>query len=70
MIQQHYDFGISPIEYMRSTLSYGEYIGFLKGNIIKYLARAGKKGAALDDYRKAQVYMDELTSYVEFAIPE
>lgn len=63
MIPAHYDDVISPIEYMRATFTVEEYKGFLRGNILKYLARAGKKGAALDDYKKAQFYLDELVRY-------
>lgn len=63
MIPAHYDDVISPLEYMRATFSEQAYIGFLKGNIFKYLARAGKKGSAYEDYQKAQVYLDELVRY-------
>ena len=35
--------GLEPIELMQLVLSPAEFIGFLKGNIIKYSMRAGKK---------------------------
>lgn len=33
-------------------------LGFSLGNAVKYISRAGKKGAALDDLRKARWYID------------
>ena len=33
-------------------------LGFCLGNVVKYIARAGRKGSALDDLRKARVYLD------------
>lgn len=35
-------------------------IGFYRGNAIKYLMRAGRKGPAAEDYRKARHYLDKL----------
>lgn len=35
-----------------------EHMGFLRGNAIKYLWRAGLKGDALEDLRKARWYVD------------
>lgn len=53
----HYrDMPIQPIEVMREVLTKEEYIGFLKGNIIKYSMRAGKKEGASDDAAKAAHY--------------
>lgn len=53
----HYkDMAIQPIEVMREVLTKEEYIGFLKGNIIKYSMRAGKKEGASDDASKAAHY--------------
>lgn len=33
-------------------------LGFSLGNAVKYIARAGKKGAALEDLQKARWYLD------------
>jgi hypothetical protein len=33
-------------------------LGFHLGNTVKYIARAGKKGDALEDLRKARWYLD------------
>lgn len=50
--------GLEPIELMQLVLSPAEFIGFLKGNIIKYSMRAGKKQgeAAEKDTAKAKRY--------------
>lgn len=65
---KHYDehyasmVGLEPIELMQLVLSYDEFIGFLKGNIIKYTMRAGKKQgeAAEKDAAKAKRYTEWL----------
>lgn len=58
----HYtDGGIETIEYLRAKLSPAEFRGFCKGNALKYLSRAGKKGDEDEDCRKAQWYLDQLT---------
>lgn len=35
-------------------------IGFYRGNALKYLMRAGSKGAAAEDVAKARHYLDKL----------
>lgn len=54
--------GLEPIELMQLVLSPAEFIGFLKGNIIKYTMRAGKKQgeAAEKDAAKAKRYAEWL----------
>lgn len=39
----HYQTNIQPIEFMQANMTPEEFTGFLKGNIIKYTARCGKK---------------------------
>lgn len=39
----HYKGAVEPLEVMASILSKEEFIGFLKGNVIKYSYRAGRK---------------------------
>lgn len=54
----HYGGADNPyevIKVLRAWLEPAEYRGFLKGNVIKYLARAHKKGGA-EDYAKAKWY--------------
>lgn len=33
-------------------------LGFSLGNAVKYISRAGKKGCAIEDLRKARWYLD------------
>lgn len=50
------------IKVLRAWLTPDEYVGFLKGNVIKYNARARLKGGA-EDYAKAKWYQDELDRF-------
>lgn len=51
---------IQPWTAMEAWMTHSEFLGFLRGNVIKYVSRAGSKGDALEDYRKAQHYLDKL----------
>lgn len=56
----HYcDGGIETIDYIRSKLSTEEFIGYCRGNALKYISRAGKKSgnSATQDFEKAIVYL-------------
>lgn len=56
----HYkDRTIQPWEAMESWLSHEEFIGYLRGNVVKYLARCNEKGG-VDDLKKAQHYLGKL----------
>ena len=56
---QHYKtMPVQPWDVMESVLTREEFIGFLKGNVIKYSMRAGKKDS--DDAGKARHYMMKL----------
>lgn len=49
--------GLSPLKaFERGLISYEEYIGFIKGNIIKYVVRCDKKGQGVSDVNKALDY--------------
>lgn len=61
--------GIEPWEYMQAKMTAAEYIGYLKGNIIKYISRAGLKGEAHKDYKKAAAYCAELVRFSAIDIP-
>ena len=51
--------GLSPLgAFQRGLLSEEEYKGFLKGNIIKYVIRADKKGFPVQDLNKAKDYIN------------
>ena len=57
----HYkDMAVEPWEVMEMVLTHDEFVGFLKGNIIKYSMRAGRKAGADHDDEKASHYMQKL----------
>ena len=56
----HYvSMAVQPWEVMEAVMTREEFIGFLKGNIIKYSMRQGKKEDT-DDVGKLQHYMAKL----------
>lgn len=56
----HYvNMGVQPWSAMESWMSPEAFAGFLRGNAIKYLARADKKGGT-EDLKKARHYLDKL----------
>lgn len=55
----HYKMQIQPWDAMQAWMSPDEFRGFLIGNAIKYLARAGKKGVRLEDLKKASHYIQK-----------
>lgn len=65
--ESHYGGSIQPLEFMQAQMSEDEFKGFLKGNIIKYVSRAGKKSssAPIDDLRKAKRYLNWLIEVYE-----
>lgn len=61
----HYGKGsIECIMYIEDSLTKEEYIGYLRGNVIKYQHRWRYKGG-LEDLKKAQWYLAKLTEVVE-----
>ena len=58
----HYKGAVEPLEVMAKLLTKDEFIGFLKGNIIKYSYRAGRKQgeSGEKDRNKFLVYSDWL----------
>lgn len=56
--------GIECIDYIKSILSKEEYIGYLRGNITKYLHRWRNKNG-LEDLKKSQWYQAELIAVME-----
>lgn len=61
----HYGQGkIECIEYISDFLNDDEYIGYLRGNIAKYLHRWRYKNG-LEDLKKAQWYLNELIETVD-----
>lgn len=61
----HYGQGsIECIEYIQDFLNDDEYIGYLRGNIAKYLHRWRYKNG-VEDLKKAQWYLTELLDYTQ-----
>jgi len=55
----HYQKTIQPWDAMEAWMSREQFIGYLRGNAIKYLARCDDKGG-LEDLQKAQHYLAKL----------
>ncbi len=61
----HYkEMGVQPWAAMESWMSREAFMGFLRGNAIKYLARTEKKGG-IEDLKKARHYLDKLVEVAE-----
>jgi hypothetical protein len=56
--------GIETIDYIRAKMSPDEYIGYLRGNILKYTSRIGLKGDPVEDSGKIVWYAVELNKYI------
>lgn len=60
----HYtEMAIQPWEVMEACMPRAEFLGYLRGNAIKYLMRADRKGG-VEDYRKAKHYLEKLVSVI------
>ncbi len=57
----HYTFG--PIEVVDAIEAWE--LGFHLGNVVKYVARAGRKGDKLHDLKKARWYLDREIGRIE-----
>jgi hypothetical protein len=56
----HYtELAVQPWAAMQSWMSTEAFAGFLRGNVIKYVARCDAKGG-VEDLRKARHYLDKL----------
>lgn len=68
----HYMGAVQPIELMLNALTRDEFIGFLKGNMIKYAFRAGRKAgeSAEKDRNKYLTYAGWLRTFEEFGTIE
>ena len=62
----HYTQGnIEALDAIASALSDSEFMGYLKGQVFKYIWRAPHKNKALEDYKKARFYLEMLISREE-----
>lgn len=56
----HYkDLAVQPWDAMQAWMSEDEFRGFLRGNVVKYIARCEDKGG-VEDLKKAQHYLEKL----------
>ena len=62
---QHYlSKAVQPRQAMQAWMTPTQFIGFLRGNVIKYLARCDDKGG-IEDLKKARHYLDKLIEVLE-----
>jgi len=62
----HYkDMAVQPWAVMESVLTHEEFVGFLKGNIIKYAMRQGRKDS--DDAGKLRHYQQKLKEVTDWS---
>lgn len=57
--------GIETIDIIDAKLPHEYYLGFLQGNIIKYVTRAGHKKDIIEDFKKARWYLNRLIDELE-----
>jgi len=57
---RHYNTGIEPVKFITS-----QGLGFLEGNVVKYIVRYKLKGNPVEDLHKARVYIDLLLKEYE-----
>ena len=55
---------VQPWDAMQAWMSREEFTGYLRGNVIKYMARCHDKGG-IEDVRKARHYIDKLIEVLE-----
>ena len=61
----HYSGEVQPIELMQSAFSKDEFAGFLRGNIIKYATRLGKKDMPISEAEKILRYSQWLVQHLK-----
>ena len=63
---KHYELwnDFEAIDVIKNILSKDEYIGFLKGNILKYQLRVGKKDNVEKEMEKIKDYQRELNEII------
>ena len=57
--------GTEAIDVIEMALTFDEYVGYLKGNALKYRLRAGKKDMLHQEIAKAENYEARLTKLLE-----
>lgn len=64
-VSPHYETAHQPIETMQANMTPEEFVGFLKGNIIKYACRCGRKDAPKKEAAKIRQYAEWLVEALE-----
>lgn len=60
----HYQKEIQPWDAMEAWMSREAFVGYLQGNVIKYISRWKDKGG-VQDIRKAQHYLEKMINILE-----
>ena len=64
----HYaDSAIECIDSISASMSRDAFLGYLKGNVQKYVWRYDKKSNPVEDLKKARWYLDRLVFELELA---
>ena len=62
---EHYNTGsIECIDAIKGMLNHDEYIGYLRGNALKYMWRFRYKKSPIEDLRKARWYEERLITHM------
>lgn len=61
---EHYQTEHQPIEVMQANMTQDEFMGYLKGNITKYVLRMGRK----DDVKKEAAKIRRYAQWLEQAV--
>jgi len=62
---EHYNTGgLECIDAIKGMLTHDEYIGYLRGNALKYMWRFRYKKKPIEDLRKARWYEERLINYM------
>lgn len=65
----HYAGAIEPWDAMAAWMPPHQFVGYLRGNAIKYLARMDRKGDPHGDAVKALAYCQKLVEVMEAEAP-
>lgn len=57
--------GVECIDAIKASMSCDEFLGYLRGNVMKYTWRMRQKGDPAENARKAAWYLDRLTKELE-----
>ena len=62
----HYTFGeVECIDAIEASMPKAAFMGYLKGQVMKYIWRYGSKGDPVGDLGKARFYLDRLIKEVD-----